>query len=293
MAALGTAINATTMATTILAEDIDAFLAGFNYDLTCADVIARKRPGVGSVPVRFQRLGVAAITAGTVTETDAMAANAITSAESSITPGIVGNMFFVSDQVVAGAVSGSIPADLLVGELQSIKERMDSDALAASTAATLTVGAITDVFTLDKLRAAKAYYRAQNITEGPEGSAMVLGATASTALEQSFGTAGSPFALSPADVTRFGTTHGYQGMLHGFQIFSSNNIPAETTGWSNFATPIGMMSGLGIVESDAPSIKQVAADYDSTSRNGTWYRVRAWFGAGIINPTQFVEILSA
>ncbi len=120
---------------------------------------------------------------------------------------------------------------------------------------------------------------------------VVLGNSAAGSLFESMGSTGASYALSPEDMQRFGIQSGYQGKLIGQNVFQSNNVAADSTGFSNFMVPSGS-SSLGVVVEEMPNLRPTRGD-DAESRATSYVVVRAWWGASIINPRQFIEVLSS
>lgn len=292
MPALSTYVGTTEATHIVSVEEIDAFLAGYNHPPPIGPTVAGTRQGKGTVPHRFPRLGAISVPAGTLAETvDAVDVN-VSTAEDSLTPARVAFAVPISDRLVMNQVGSNVPGEVLAEAINATWQRIDSDTLAGSTGATQSTGAITDVFTLDHLRAVKAAWRAYSVMPGPFGTALVVHGDALSALEASARSSGSPWALSPSDNPTFGLVHGYQGRLGEFELFSSNQVADESTGHSNFVTPIGILGGLGLVMSKAPSITLWRGN-DGLRRGVTYAHVEVYFAAGITNNTRFMEALSA
>lgn len=293
MAALATFTSSADVAHVVDTEVIDEFVDNYSYDPPVALSVARTRGGKGNIPVRFTRLGAITVPAGTHSETDDADDVEIASAESSITPGLVIFRFPIPDELMAAAGGRGVPAECLAECLDAAVQRMEVDLLAASTAATLSVGAITEPMTLARLRAMRAYFKANRIKPGPLGAACVLHTDAAATLEDSMASTGATKPFSDRDMDRFGLVTGYQGSFLDLQMFETGNVAAESTGNSNFITPIGArFGGLGCVLNELPNIRVTRGD-DGELRATTYFITRMWYGAGLANPTKFVECLSA
>lgn len=286
---VGTSEFTEVIKTELIPQTIDAF----EYDPTVALTVAASQPGKGNIAVRFPRLNEFSVPAGTVAETvDHPDAN-VDITESSITPGMVRFRVPISDEAVVMAEAG-IPTDVLREVLTAMLVRLDSDLLSASTAATLSTGAVGVAFGLGEFHAARQYYRAQKIEQFGGRHALVLHTDAIDALENSIRASSSPWALKEGDValkTALGMQ--YQGAMNGIDIFQSALVADEGAGHSNFMTPMGgRVSGLGLVLNEMPSIKMERGN-EGESRASSFYHCRMWYGTGIRNPRRFVEVLSA
>lgn len=291
MSALSTAITSTDVEELIETELIDAFVAGFEYPDPVGILVADKKPGRGNIPVRFPRwneLDLSSI-GSSHTETNNAVDVEMDTTESSITPAMrIFRMPFADEAEVAS--QGKVPAGALAEALIALRNVMDVNILAASTSATLTTGAIATALTLQGLRSALVYFGTQDIPSAMPK--IVLGRTASGSLWESMGSTGATYALSPDDLKKgLAGRGGYKGMLLDAQIFVSSNVAAESTGFSNFMVP-SERSSLGVVVQEMPNLRPTRGD-DAESRATSYVVVRAWWGAGIVNPRQFVELLSS
>jgi hypothetical protein len=292
MAALTTVTTVSDVAHIVDAEQIDEFVDNYSYHPPVGVAVARSRPGKGNVPIRFTRLGAITVPSGTHTESDDADDVEILSAEESITPGLVIFRFPIPDELMAGAAGRGVPGEALAECLDAAVNRLDVDTLASSTSATQTYGAITDAFTLEHLRAAKAYAKSLRIKPGAQGMALVLHGDAVAQLEGSMHSSGATVPWGQGSMDQFGLVGGYQGVLHGLQVFESSNVAAETTGWSNFITPIGRDGGLGLVMNEAPNIRMSRGD-DGELRATTFFITRMWYGCGMANRLKLLEVLSS
>lgn len=290
MAALSTAVTSTDVEELIETELIDAFVAGFEYPMGVGMTVAQRKAGKGNIPVRFPRwneLDLSGI--GTShTETNNATDVEMDTTESSITPALqIFRMAFSDESGVA--TDGKVPAGALVEAIKALDDRMDVSILATSTSASLSTGAVTTALTLQGLRAALIYAQAQNLPSSMLN--VVLSNSAAGSLWESMGSTGASYALSPDDMQRFGVRSGFQGKLLGQNIFQSNNVAADSTGFSNFMVPADS-SSLGLVLQELPNLRPTRGD-DAESRATSYVVVRAWWGAAIINPRQFIEVLSS
>lgn len=290
---LSTYVGTSEFTEVIQTELIPQTIAAYEYEPTVALTIAWAKPGKGNVPNRFPRINALSVPAGTVAETVDHTDVNVDLAESSVTPGMVRFRIPISDEASVMAESG-IPTDVLRSALDAMLVRLDTDLLAASTSATLSTGAITNAFTLDQFHSARQYYRAQRIEQFGGRHAMVLHYDAMDALEDSIRNSSSPWVIKSGDGRLAeGLGSQYQGNMNGLEIFCSGNVAAETTGNSNFITPMGAgLSGLGVVMNEMPSIKLERGN-EGELRASSFYHCRMWYGTGIVNPRRFVEVLSA
>lgn len=273
-------------------EEIDGFIAGYEYPIPVSMALAWVVPGTGSTPHRFPRWGEITVPGGTVAETVAFADANISTAEGTGTPGMVGFRMPISDEVVAAA-TGGVPAAVLIEGIRALTNRMDSDLCGISTSATNATGAITDTFTLAKFRSALAAYKALRIPDSPFGHAMVLDHGPAAALLESLHSSAATLLVSQGDSMGLGPVAGRIGRLYGVEVFETGNVAAESTGKSNFMTPIGAThSGLGLVLSKMPHIEVSRGD-DATARKVTYYVFAAWYAAALANTRRFLEVLSA
>ena len=281
----------TTYAEIIPTEVIPDYIQSFNYPKRCGLMIARRFQGTGSVAYRLPRFSEFDPTAGTKTEgTGAFTRIAMDTAEESVPAVIVGNEIALTREVIAASGVSGVERASLDEVILAMDDRRDADILGVSTSWTNTTGSTADVFTRDKLSAALSAYLLLNITEGAEGTALVLHADAFRDLAaddwlSSASTAGKVPALA--------TTLGYMGQLAGsnIQLFVSNNIPAEAPGWSNFMTPIGTRSGLAYVES-APMMVESPRAEESVRYQISQHWIHMWYGTGMSNRNNGMEIRS-
>jgi len=300
MTALSTFTGATDLTEIIKTEEIDTFISSYQYAPRVGEQVAWTRDGMGSVPIRFPRWrqlnvqGTAGVPAGAKAETAPFTDVDIDTTEGAVTPGYVGFRLPLSDEgkVHATATVGQgFEAALLAQCVEAMMDRMDRDILGVSTGATSATGAITDTFTLDKLNAGIAVYRATNPPDG--GTHAFVGHNdAFRDLISSTTNSTSPFNAAVAQGMNIGAIAGYKGNYAGIEMFESGNVAAETTGWSNFLTPMGnQRSGVGLVVSEGVRIVPTRYD-DGELRKTTYLVVSAWYGVGLINPDRVTEVLS-
>ena len=284
---LATYLGTSEAAHIVRAENIDAFLAGYNYPPPVTMGLATMRQGMGNVPQRFARLGQLSVPAGTLAETvDATDVNVSTS-EVAITPARVAFTVPISEDLLMGQDFSAMPAAVLSAIIEACMFRINADACAAIAAGTTsTIGAVTDIFTLDHLRTAKAAARALNLADQ---LALVVHTDGLGALEESAETAGSPFAMSAA--SDFAMFPGYQGKLRGLELFWDAQVTAESSGHDNYISPMGELSGLGIVMSTQPTITMHEGN-DGLRRAVTFAHVKMRYGVGVRNVTRILEVLS-
>lgn len=271
----------------VRAENIEPFLEGFNFPPPISVGLASYVPGKGNVPHRFPRLAQLAIPSGTLAETvDAVDVN-VESSEVSITPARVACAVPISEDLLMGQDFEAMPGAVLAEIYKACWFRVNADLCAAVAAGTTsTVGAVTDIFTLDHLRTAKAAARALNLTDT---LALVVHTDGLGALEESAETAGSPFAMSAA--SEFTLFPGYQGKLRGLELFWDSQVTAESTGHDNYISPIGANSGLGVVMSTEPKITMHEGN-DGLRRAVVFAHVKMRYGVGVRNVTRVLEVLS-
>lgn len=290
MAALSTAITSTDVEETIETELISDYFAGFEYPDPVSMLVSTKVVSQGTVPVRFPRLNEFDLSSiGTThTETNNAVDVEVDTTESSITPALQIARLPISDESEINS-KGRFKVKTLEDFVVAMSNRMDASILAASASATLQTGAVASSLTLDRFRDALIYASAQDI---PAASFdVVLAQSAAGALWTSIGTTGANFAVSESDLKIMGNRGGYMGALFGHRVFKSSNVATESTGYSNFLVPSGD-SSLGVAIVEMPNVRVTRGD-DAETRATTYFVVRAWWGAGIINPRRFVELLSA
>ena len=283
---------------TVPTEDINSFVQSYEYPTPVGQLICWTRPSpLGSVAVRFPRWNQVnastGVPAGTKTEGASFTRVTVDQTESSITPGLVGLEMALTDEVQrAAGVQGGVMAGVIIEALNAMSERIDTDILSSSTSATNTAGATSDNFTVTKFNAASAAYRALSIPNGPMGTAFVAHNDAIRDLVESWGSTSAPFQKDHALAAAFGPNAGYHGSYLGFQVFESANVPAEAPGWSNGMTPIGAgASGLGCAMTEAPSIRANRGSVGELDAEDMFI-LRAWYGAGLTNPSRYLEVLS-
>lgn len=271
----------------VRSEQIEAFLDGFNYPPPVSVGLCSTIVGKGNVPHRFPRLGQLSVPAGTLAETVDATDVSVTTAEATITPARVGFAVPISEDLLMGQDFEAMPVAVLEAIVQACFFRMNADLCAAVAAGTTnTVGALTDIFTLDHLRTAKAAARALNL---PDQLALVVHSDGLGALEESAETAGSPFAISAA--TEFSMFPGYQGRLRGLELFWDTQVTLESSGHDNYIAPIGQSSGLGVVMTTAPKITMHEGN-DGLRRAVMFAHVKMRYGVGVRNVTRVLEVLS-
>lgn len=287
---LTTYTGTTEMTEVVPTEELSSFIAAYEWEPRSADSIVAVRGGRGNVPIRFARWNqMTGVPAGTVAETvDGVDAN-IDITESSITPGMVRFRFPISDEVIAAA-EGGVPAGALAETMDAMADRIETDILANSTSATSTSGSATVAFQLSQFRTALQTYRALRCPG--DMHALVLHDDALGSLETAIDNSSSPHALKREDTLARELGQAYQGRLRGFQVFLSGRVADESSGHSNFATPMGANSGLGIVVNKLPHVVATRGD-EAENRKVTFYHFAAWYGTGLINPRRFLEVLSA
>ena len=295
MTALSTYMGTSEATELIPTELLSTFVQAYEYPVPVGLQIAWARPGRGNIPVRFPRWNQlnsgSGVPAGTKSETDVFTDVTLDFAESTITPGIVGFRLPISDESEAGAIIG-VQAGAVIQAILALVDRIDSDVLSSSTSATNSTGSVSDVFTLSKMRAACAAYKALEVPPSPMGVAIALHHNGAAALLESLGSSAATMLKNPADSLAFGTQPGYLGSLFGVQIYESANVPAESTGHSNPMTPIGFQqSGLGIVMNRVPEVIPTRGD-DAENRKVTYLVCSAWYGTGVTNPNRLLEVLS-
>ena len=290
MAALGTFTSAADVEEVVETEKLSAFIQGFEYARPVGLSAAWARQGQGSIPVRFARWGEVTVPAGTKTESDNFADAEIASAEESITPGLVGFRFPLSDEMTVQSLGG-IPASALAQAMQALVNRMDDDILASSTSATNTTGAVTDEYTLSRFRSDLGAYWALKIPAAPMGHVLTLSLDGGIQLASSLGSTAALFARQEGDTLRLGPEAGFLGSLYGVAVYASPNVPTESTGHSGMLTPIGNQASFyGIVLQEMPGVVRTRGD-EAENRAVDFYHFRAWYGAGMTNRNRGLEIL--
>lgn len=302
MTALTTFTGVSDLTEIIKTEEIDNFIASYQYTPRVGEQVAWMKPGApkSTIPVKFPRWKrlnaqtTPGVPAGAKSETDVFTDVDIDTTEGSVTPGYVGFRLPVSDEAMANAgatIGQGFEASLLAECFSAMLDRMDADILAVSAGATTTAGAITDNFTLDKLNAGIATYRATNPPDGG-AHAFVGHNDAFRDLIASTTSSTSPFNAAVASAMNLGAIAGYKGNYAGIEMFESGNVVAESTGWSNFLTPMGnQRSGVALVMGEGVRIVPTRGD-DAEVRKTTYLVVSAVYGTGLINPDRVTEVLS-
>jgi hypothetical protein len=290
MAALGTYVGTSELTELVPTEIIPQYVASYNYAPMVGRTVCWTVPGTGSIARRFPRWNaISSVPSGTKAESDQFTIVNIDTTESTITPGIVGLRLPISIEAeVQTVLASGINRAVLDECIRAVLDRQDADILSDS--ATNTAGAVTDNFTAAKFRAAAAAYRALNISPTAAGTACVLHQDGFRDLEESLGASAATLNPSETDKSMFGDTAGYHGPYHGFQVFSSSNVPADSSNWSGAMTPIGQGSGYGLVESQGLSVKMSEGD-DAVSRLVKYYVIYAWYAAALTNPNNLLEVL--
>ena len=277
-------------------EKIGAWVQGYPRAPRTFETVGwlQYEPELGSVPFRFPRAQAFAVPAGTKTEAAEFTRVAFTTAESSITPGIVGFELAITDESAKSSVLGRGFSPQIVAEtVEALQDRKDSDGLASIASATNTMGAESDSFTLDHLVNALGQWAALNNRSGPMGDCAIIRSSSYTALMRDIiATSGPAAAVGAAGM--FGTSSGYKTEYLGCHIFTTSNVPAHGAGYSNCVTGIGNgFCGLGqvIVE----DVKAGASERGSEGQRSaeSYTVVRAWYGSGVANPDKVLEVLSA
>lgn len=291
MAALGTFTAASDVEEVVPTEQLSNFVLGFEYAMPVGLGIAWAKPGTGSIPVRFPRWNEVSVPAGTKTESDTFTDVEITTAENSVTPGIVGFRMPLSDEMTVQSLGG-IPAQALAQALQALVNRMDADILGASTGYTGTqAGATTDVYTLTRFMADLSLYRAKNIPFAPMGHALNLHENGASDLLLSLGTTAAVFGKQEGDTLRIGPNAGYLGSMYDVAVYSSPNTAVEGGGHSGLLTPIGdQASAYAAVVSQMPYVKQSFGN-DADLRAVSYYVFRCWYGTGLASSNRGLEVL--
>lgn len=298
MAAPSTQTDTTSVTELIPTEELPSFVDEYGYTPRTGILVASLSPGLGSVAHRFARWDVIAVPAGTKSEGDDFTQVEVTTAEESITPGIVGFEVALTDEVLAAAMgglrvpAGQIPVAFALECIAALSDRMDADILSSSTSATNTAGATTDTFTREKFSAAAAAYRALQIPNSEMMEHAFVGhhdAFRDLDADEVVTTAAR---AATSEFRVLGAKSGYIGPYGGFQLFESGNVAAEGAGWSNLMTPMGFgRSGLGLVVSD-PIRAEVNRGRDGALSASTYAVLRGWWGAGMRNRTRLLEVLS-
>lgn len=290
MAAPSTQIDTTSVTELVPTEEIGTWLDGYNYPARVGILVAASIPGIGSIPMRSPRWDQLTPTAGTKAEGDDASQVEMTTAEESATPGIVIFETALTDEVVAGR--RGIREAHLIEAMASLGNRIDSDILAVSTSSVNTMGSTAQVFNRQFFSAFASAYRALDIPEGAMmDHAAVLHHDAVRDLDEDEVLTAAARAVAP-QFQVLGAAAGYKGAYGGLQLFESGNVAAESSGWSNFATPIGAgRSGLMFVVSRPPQVEENRGR-DGARAQSTYYVFSAWYGAGMRNRLRLQEAVS-
>ncbi len=290
MAALGTFTGVSALDDVVPTEQLTNFVQGFEYAMPVGMKIAWAKQGTGSMAVRFPRYGSVTVPSGTKAETDTFSDASIATSEETITPGLVGFRFPLSDEAQVMALGG-VPAGTLAQAMEALVNRMDVDVLSSSTSATNTAGAVTDVYTLARFRSDLSTYRGLKIPFAPLGHVLTLHENAASDLLESLGSTAAVWAKESGDTLRLGPDAGFIGSFGQVAIYSSPNVPTEGAGHSGLLTPIGAdASFYGIVVQEMPNVARTRGD-EAENRASTFYHFRAWYGAGMTNRNRGLEIL--
>jgi|GEM_PF-6514044 len=290
--ALTTYHSTTDVEEVIPTEKINSFIERTNFKPQIAQAIAWISAGIGTIPDKQPRINAFTYNGVAQTEGNDLQILETDTTEESITPGVLGWAFRVSDQAEANAspILGLSPELILVA-VDTLWETINDKFCAASTSATQITGAETDVLDVDKFLAAQSAYQALNITSRNGMHAAVLGSDAMGDLVQSLGGSAASILTNPDFMEMFGPESGYKGTLFGQEIFTTTAVTTTGAGRSNFMTPIGdQNSGLGIVMSKPPRIEVSRGDLMQLAL-GTQYTITSWAGFGLKNRLRLVEVL--
>jgi len=283
-------IDATDVEELIPTEEIGTFIIHSNFAPTTAQAVGWMAAGKGSIARRFPRTAAFSVPAGTKSEGDAFTVANNTTAENTVTPGLIGFGFQITDTAARGSVVGLAPMEI-VEAINGLNDRIDSDFHSSSTSATVITGADTDTMDVNNLLAGISAYRAQNIRSSNGLVAVVLGSDAGADFMQDLGSSGAAI-LGNADLANiFGAESGFMGSFGRTQIFETSNVTTTGAGRSNYITPIGMEnSGIAMVQTEAPNIRVTRGDTMELAA-GTQYVARAWVGLGLTSTGRIVELL--
>lgn len=291
MAVLSTVVTSTDVEETIETEEITPYFAGFEYPDPVGIAIAEVMRCDRYVAQRFVRLNEFDMSSVEAAHTESELAVDVQTdtAESTITPALQIARLALTDESEVNS-KGRYKLGMLEDFVMAMANRMDISALAASTSASLQTGAVAESLTLDRLRSALSYASMQNIPTSSFN--IVLAQTAAAALWQSIGTSSALRAVQDGDLQAMANRGGLMGTIFGMhKVWKSDNVATESTGYSNFLCPADSPS-LGVALVEAPNVRVSRGD-DAETRAVTFFIVRAGWGAGIINPRRFVELLSA
>lgn len=273
-------------------EDIDTYIANFNYVVPSGLAVAWARPSIGSIPVRFPRWNEISVPSGTKNEAEDFTRVEVTTTEASATPGLVGFEVVLTDELLAGA-QGGVPESLLQQGVRAILGRMNSDVLGVSTGATNATGSTSDALGREKFSAAAAAYRALEIDPGATGlhAAILAHGPMGELDKDEVLTSAAIAGKSMMDV--MSATSGYKGRYGGFELFEDGAVANEAPGKSNIMTPIGaQVSGLGLAMTEMPRVARARAELGNRAA-ADFYVLRAWYGASLAYPQNLLEVLSA
>lgn len=288
MAAPATQIDTTSVTELIPTEEIGTWIDGYNYPMGVGLVVCATIPGVGSIPMRSPRWDQFSVPSGTKSEGDDLTQVEATTAEESVTPGIVGFEIAITDEVVAGR--RGIREATLVECMAALGNRIDVDALSGSTSATNISGDTARVMNREAFSADAAVYRALDIPGGEMMEHAFVGHH--DAFRDMDADEVLKAATLDANWQAFASSSGYRGRYGGFQLFESGNVAAEAPGWSNFMTPIGMgRSGLMVVISRGPRVESNRGR-DGARAQSEYHAFTAWYGAGMRNRLRLLECRS-
>jgi hypothetical protein len=275
----------------IPSEEIESFIAGFNFRARVGLGLAWGRPGRGNVPVNYPRWDAMADgVPAAKDETDEFVERDIAMSESTITPAIFGFALKRSDEANAGSPAG-VQAGLLIQGLETLMESIDEDVLGSVASITASEGAVTDPYDLSRFRSDVAAYKLLNVSAGPLGHVAVVSSGMAFDLTTALHSSGATLVTSAGDTLGLGPSDGFLGSLHGFGVYETQALPVSTTGRAGAMMPAGQMaSPLGIVVNEMPRVETTRGD-EMARRAATQHILRAWYGVGVTNPTKGQQIL--
>ncbi len=277
----------------IPSEEIDSYIAGYEFRDRVGIAVSWGRPGRGNVPVNYPRWdemsgGVPSAKAETVEFEE----RNIGMSESSITPAIFGFALKRSDEANAGSPDG-VEEGLLIEALEYLYESIDEDVIGSISSITASEGAVADLYDMQRFRADVAAYKLLNLRRGAFGHVALISNGMADELTTSYENSGATLAKTAGDTLQLGPEDGYVGSLRGFGIYETGALPVSGAGRAGGMFPAGFRaSPLGIVLNEMPNVRTTRGD-TMELRAATQHVLRAWYGVGVTNPRKGQQILGA
>lgn len=272
-------------------EEIDTFIAAYEFKVPVGLAVAWTKPGRGNVPQSFPRWDAMADGVPSAkAETDEFAERDIAMSESSITPALFGFAIKRSDETMAAAPDG-VEAGLIVEAINNLIDDMDDSVLGSVSSITASEGLVTDLYDLERFRSDIAAYKLLRLRRGPLGHVALLSDGMANNLITSMHSSGATMVTGVGDTLSLGPEDGFVGTLHGFSVYQTGGLPASTTGRAGGMFPAGQRtSPLGAVINELPNVRSTRGD-EMERRAAVQHVFRCWYGVGVTNPRKGQQIL--